>query len=59
MELTKKKSNEAIDRAVRQLCVDTIKLVAEDTSPKQLQTCEKILRKQFGFDNNAIAELRK
>ena len=57
--ISKKKLNKAIDRAVRQLCVDTLKLVAEDTNPKQVQTCEKILRKQFGFDDKAIAELRK
>ena len=49
--ISKKKLNKAIDRAVRQLCVDTIKLVDETTCPKQVQTCEKILRKQFNFDD--------
>ena len=57
--LSKKESNKAIDRAVRQLCVDTIKLVDETTCPKQVQACEKILRKQFNFDDKTIAELRK
>ena len=57
--ISKKESNKAIDRAVRQFCLDTIKLVDKTTCPKQVQTCEKILRKQFSFDDKAISELRK
>ena len=56
--ISKKKLNESIDRAVRQLCVDTVSW-PENTSYTQIKTCEKILRKQFGFDDKAIAELRK
>jgi len=56
--LSKRKSNEAIDHMVRKMCIDTISS-PENISYTQIKTCEKILRKQFGFDDKAIAELRK
>ena len=56
--ISKKESNKAIDRAVRRMCVDTIRLWAASPTNK-VETCEKILRKQFSFDDKAISELRK
>jgi len=56
--ISKRELNKSIDRAVRQLCVDTVSS-PENTSYTKIKTCEKILRKQFGFDDKAIAKLRK
>lgn len=55
--LNKKESNEAIDRVVRKVCVDTVR--DSTSTPSEIKTCEKILRKQFGFDDKTISELRK
>ena len=58
--ISKNELNKAIDNGVLKLCVDTLKNPEWQTwFPNQVETCEKILRTQFCFDDKAIAELRK
>jgi len=48
--ISKRESNKAIDEGVLKLCVDTLKNPPSvPLFPNQVETCEKILRNQFGY----------
>ena len=57
--ISKRESNKIIDTGVLKLCVDTLKNPPRvPLFPNQIETCEKILRNQFGYASEAIERFK-
>jgi len=54
--ISKKELNLAIDLEVYELCVETLKNPTGHQFP--VETCEKILREQFGYTTEVIEKIK-